>query len=990
VDGWERRVRELDKLVGDGIKSLKIIGAIVEQLPFFFVGGAVAAGFGAWVGDLRRFALARHTFGRGRDYGLQRADGTCRNAPDDRPWLGWAARDKHFSGRDRARISGLRARRGSGRGVASSRRILLSSVLQAGGAFAGTTLVQTVIEALEAKAKHQGGESSFTEMLSFNAIMNAVGLLFGAAVHIEPSGAPPSKALPLPTPKELSATWTARGVPIDEAATKEWLDLEIRSATVFRDRYRRLAKAAGEGTLTKQQFEDWRTEGLELADELGKKLPGLAEVLGSTHTTEEIGNFIKEVRARLTNIQYTGAIELAPEFIPKLTQVGAGPTFTYPRGREPPRLSHLLKSHSDHGNTVRPLPGGGVEVTDPHGRIILQAIPASAAIIELLPPSLDVIARGAKTEEGLGRVRTQTAVPELPAQLAQAAAKYGQNPVRRLLQILARGDAPPSDRAFRGLSNFVKLGGDPRVAARAVTIAGDKTGSYANSLFEQMVAWDGSSVNGLSTIYEVRPRTTGEEIGVLLGDFPADDVKVILQSIDRLAPHAERGGLRRLIGQLMREFVPPERYRARTVAASPTQIGARSTLARAIELLRRYPGKTIDFEAPGLTPLGALRIEDIVILDPVTRERIIGFEVKEVSSAFLGPRAVKQLAADLARDAAARSRSAELGLHRDPYETFRWRIRRYEVEAQAAARLRSRGIDTPTPGQLDGEMRVMIRDNLRSTFDQPEFRHLPPAVQAEYRALFDQSMPLLEFDEMPPPAPARPPAAAGGLAKAPSAAPTAVSPAANAPPTTPGNRPPPAAPATRERRRPVAPETAPPGRGRHRANPTWGAQPPAGGTPPLASGGTPPSSGGGSPPGSPPPGGGATTPPAPPIIPVSPNMNISPRTAGTGGITGISGFRAQDGSMHGRVRSSIGRQGFEQGLVRGSDLGLADYDLLHLWGPRLGDEAAAATAERQSGLSEYDRRRHRGGDLQQCRRSDQDPRERADSPDVYILRRNPV
>jgi hypothetical protein len=74
-------------------------------------------------------------------------------------------------------------------------------------------------------------------------------------------------------------------------------------------------------------------------------------------------------------------------------------------------------------------------------------------------------------------------------------------------------------------------------------------------------------------------------------------------------------------------------------------------------------------------------------------------------------------------------------------------------------------------------------------------------------------------------------------------------------------------------------------------------------------------------------------------------MNITGQTAGTGGVNGVSGFRAPDGSLQisveGEVLPSIGRRGFEQGLVRGSDLGLANYDLLHLWGPRLGDEAAA-------------------------------------------------
>ena len=151
--------------------------------------------------------------------------------------------------------------------------------------------------------------------------------------------------------------------------------------------------------------------------------------------------------------------------------------------------------------------------------------------------------------------------------------------------------------------------------------------------------------------------------------------------------------------------------------------------------------------------------------------------------------------------------------------------------------------------------------------------------------------------------------------------------------------------------------------------PAVGITPPptGGGTPPPAGGSPPPPAGGSPPPATPPPAGGSPPPPAgsgppspppgspatpptpptpPPIIPVSPNMNISGDTAG-GGVTAISGFRAQDGSQQisidGRVLPSLGasRQGFETNLVRGSDLGLSNYDLLHLWGPRLGDEAAA-------------------------------------------------
>ena len=77
----------------------------------------------------------------------------------------------------------------------------------------------------------------------------------------------------------------------------------------------------------------------------------------------------------------------------------------------------------------------------------------------------------------------------------------------------------------------------------------------------------------------------------------------------------------------------------------------------------------------------------------------------------------------------------------------------------------------------------------------------------------------------------------------------------------------------------------------------------------------------------------------------SANMNIARETAGTGGIRAISGNRALDGSqkivVEGKVLKSIARQNFEANLVSGSDLGLPTYERLHLWGPRLGDEAAA-------------------------------------------------
>jgi len=780
LDPWRERINELGKAINDELRKIELISMVVGEIPFLFVGGAVAAGFGVWVGTLTRGSRLLIILSEG--VAITVFNGLTA-PPEMRPTsaLGWGA--QLGTNILLAGIGRLFQTLGpAAEGLASSRRILLRTAAQAGGAFAATTLVQTTIQSLENHAQQQGGESGFTEMLTLNAIMNGLGLFMGAAVHIDPVGPPGSRALTVPTPKELAAQWTARGVPIDEAAAREWLSLMNRSGE-FYERYQRLAKAARKRTLTKQELEDWRTEGLKLADDLELKLPQLAKILGSITAPKEIKDYIDSLRNRIKSVQYDAPIALLPEYTTGLTQVGDGRTWTYDPARVPQHLSLLRKSFVGRATVRDLLPGDGFEVTD-NGRLVLQVIPSSAAVIRILPPSLDVIAKGARTEEGLGRVRTQTAAPELSAQLAQSAVKFGANPIRRLLQVIARGDAPPSDAAFRGLSKFLRSGGDPRIAARAVTIAGDRTGRYAASLFEQMASWDASASNGLKIIYDVRPRTTGEEIGVLLGDFPPDDVRAILQSIDQLAPHAEKAGFRRLIGQLMREFTQPRQYRPSTVAASPTQIGARGVLAVSVELLRRFPGRIIAFEVPALTPLGALRIEDIVILDPVSHVRILGFEVKEVTSAFLGPRAPKQLAADIARDAAARDWARQQGVDRKPYEAFRWRVRRFELEDEASKRLQGRGVQDPTPSQLDTEMRGMIRERLKSAFNQAEVKNLPPNVQAEYRAIFDQSIPFLEFDETPAPKPSTPPASTKKTAKTPSAKPTtpAAKPASSPPP----------------------------------------------------------------------------------------------------------------------------------------------------------------------------------------------------------------
>jgi hypothetical protein len=503
---------------------------------------------------------------------------------------------------------------------------------------------------------------------------------------------------------------------------------------------------AERAAITETEFKTQVDEALKLADVLERDLPALAKELQTGQSPDRIRASIAQMKDVLSSLKYSarGEVKLLPEFASGLRELGDGRTFVFEDpGNEPPGLQRLLSDYQKRGYTVRKLPGGSYEVLNASGEITTHILPVSPEAARYLPDYLDFVARGTKTQEGLARVRAQSAAPELAYHLARAARRFGAGPVRRILQIIAGGDAPPSDKAFRGLNNFLRLAGNPRVANRIITIVEERTPYYFTQLLEQIADWDAAAVNGLGTIYQVRPQTTGTEIGRFFDGFAPNEVKNILRDINQLAPNAEPVGLRRVIDQLVVEFVVPARSRPGAVSASPAQKGGRGTLAAAVALLPLFPGKRIGFEVAALTPEGVLRIQDIVIIDPATGEHIFGFEVKEVTSAFLGRRAPGQLAADIARDAEARARAADLGVTRQPYDTFRWLIRRAEIQAQAISRLQGRGTRDPSPQQIDTEMRAMVRDNLKEALEQPEVRGLTNF--AEYRRLFEQSLPFVDF-----------------------------------------------------------------------------------------------------------------------------------------------------------------------------------------------------------------------------------------------------
>jgi hypothetical protein len=756
----EALYQQAEKLHGEiyrAIRTAKVLRAIGEQIPLLIVGGGIAAGVGAWV--LRATAGSRWLAVLAEGATLTLFNGITAPA-SERPGSvsGWLAQFGE---------NVLLARLGQvvgaflkgGRGVVSIRRLVLS----VGGTLAANTLIQTTVQAIDQKVKGQGGESSFTEMLSINLVMNVIASFFGAAVHGKGPAAGEGHFLALD--KSAQITELKNAWKITDAAAERWLNLKQRSEQ-FNQRYERIGKAAGEGRLTQEQFDAFRDDGLDLANVLKQNLD-LVEITGDKQMRQDVAASIDNLIDSLKRMDYSAAVQRPLELTTGFRRLGDGPTYTYdPAALSEKRVKGLLQDAygKDPDLSLSKLPGGGWEART-RGRIIFQALPAGPRIAGLLPASLETIveagapandpdlpgvdfAHGPKAQEGLARVRSQTHAPELESVLADAGQGSGANrrAIVRLLQLLARGDANKAPDVWKGMSHYLRNGGSPRTLARVGIIPGDRTGNAAGR-FRLLAGLGTEEVSGLEALFEIRPDLTGAKIGVLFDEL-TNDLGPILREINTLVPVAERQGLRATIGQLLTGFRPGSRPTPQKTFISSQASGARGELAAAVEIAARSPGKLIRFQAPWVTPQGVLRIEDIAVIDPQTNEQTLGYEVKEITRAFLNEHAARQLAAYIARDADALGLEQAAGVRRTypQYSKYRFRIRRTEIEAQAIKQLQSEGIAKPDAKQIERRMEDLIRPSLAPAFEDPEFTKLRDDVQKQYRQIFAANLSyFLEF-----------------------------------------------------------------------------------------------------------------------------------------------------------------------------------------------------------------------------------------------------
>jgi hypothetical protein len=751
IDGWQKRIQVLIDEIPPEVKQKKIIAAIVEQLPFMFVAGATAARIGAWV-RLATQSKWLVALAEGATMTLFSAASIPSNAPN-RPQglLGWTAN---------LAVNVLLARVGraffdigdAAARVAFTRSLIASFGVRVVVPAVSLTALQTGVQLIEAKVKGSGGETGFTELLTLNLALNGIGMALGAVTALPDrpaaAGTPPAGgggAIVKPTAPEL-----AKLLNIPQAEAQLLLEVAARLGD-FQSAVAALNEAAAKGTVTRAQFEAFKKQGLDLADFLEGRLGPLAKAgaFGTT-TPDQAKAYLAMVRARLNGLAWEAGAKvtaLLPEGTQGLVRVGEGGTqWVYDRASPPKGLPALRAGYEKRGDTVRALPSGGWEAADTQGNVLAQVIPVSAQAAQALAKTVADVAKGPLAQAGLSRLRTQTAVPPnlLEAQLQQAlSAPGGEKAVPRVLQHLARFVKPGNDAAWNGLSQYLALGGDPRLLARSLAFAQTKEFAaeselLANTLLERMAGWDAEAVRGFEALYRLKPGLTAERLLNLVREFHPAQVQGILQSLAELEPRSR--GLSKVIGPL-------------TSGAEMSGRGGLGALTSGVQLAKRFPNATLVFEEPVTNAAGeVVRVIDISVQETQTT-RVAGvtktttvevgaFEVKEVSSASLGKRADQELARDIARDSSVRSqRLTPVNASRPFFETFTWRIRANEIRQQAVKALAN---PAATPKQIDAKMREIVENQLKKVFDRPELKGLPAAELDGYRKAF-KGVPFVEF-----------------------------------------------------------------------------------------------------------------------------------------------------------------------------------------------------------------------------------------------------
>jgi hypothetical protein len=744
IDGTERQVRDLSDAITAEVSRSRTIAAVVQQIPFLFVGGAIASGVGGFV---------EATWGASRwlriiaEGAALTAFNTVLQLPQRPVTVGGVALQFVLN----VGFAGIGSALGSfagdvGYGLSGMRRALT--------AFTGVAIptlalsgIQTAIAAMERDVKQAGGDTDYTTVFTCNVATNALGLLFGAAFQSAKGRLPASLDV-------TNDAALARALGISEAAARVWRH--------YGDRYGELAQRAGtlgeayrSGRLDPKEFENWRRDSLALIDEMLPIIPEVAPYIEGAPEPEALRNGLRRMRSEVASADpHRHAARFpTPESTVALVRVGDSDTYVYdPRASATARaqVDGLQRALAGRGWHVEPLPEGGFRA-EIAGAPPVRILPAAPSVRGLLPPaSLETMAKGQpQSTAGVAAIRTQTSVPGLEATVASAAARVSPNSTIGFLRIVRLID-PADALAWKGLDRFVREGGnleDMRraLARRASRAEVDDLRGTAQTLLHLIGhparPWDASAVRGLGALFRLAPNVTAERFLDLIDNPEPLQVRGIMQTFDLLDRRATNAGP--VVAQLAADvagFGPLNRETAIAV------------LLGAHKITERFPDATIVFEEPTPDVAGTFqRFQDIAVYETIPdaagggrpgRRLIFQLEFKDVLPASIGAPTRRQFVNDLILDYDARVRMGGPAA-RPPYAGFGWRFGRAKLLDAAMQRLNT---TDPADPRIDAALRDVIRDRLRAAFSDPRLKTRIPATEvARYQAAFESDLPFVDF-----------------------------------------------------------------------------------------------------------------------------------------------------------------------------------------------------------------------------------------------------
>jgi len=367
-------------------------------------------------------------------------------------------------------------------------RPLLTALGKGAGMIAVTTAGQLgIAKLLDDQAQKAGGETSTTEMLTINLIFNTLAMLAGAALHRfdAPKGAPPLDAKALVLKLKTDAN-----VVVTETSAQKLLDLAPQIAS-FQKATAELQTAARAGILTEHQYKLWQGRGELLLIELD--IPELGQLFGVEIAPSEMKAML-EGMAKILRRPFSAQVVLAlPEFS-GLKRLGEGVSWTYDP-THPPEAKRLeaLKARfaAERGVTVRELPGGGWEAVDSEGVTRIQVLPAGPQIAGLLEPPLRDMVAGGRAQSAADLIDAQSAAPELGSVMKDLARGSGKTSAQKILEAIGRPGAGAlglaDESVWRGLSNYLRQGGDPARLAQLLTFREGNFSAEANNRYARRV-----------------------------------------------------------------------------------------------------------------------------------------------------------------------------------------------------------------------------------------------------------------------------------------------------------------------------------------------------------------------------------------------------------------------------------------------------------------------------------------------------------------------